>query len=215
MNKNQVYEELDRIYAECKEDGWVEQDDIPATGISLESINQAKEFLRYVDLEITPYVVPYDNGDVGFEWHIDDRLACVNFKDDNQFSYAIVTPVENYYGTSEQNYQNQMKVANRLSIMLESVDSVNTFDVKTIQDANILYLAYLEDLMRKWENKDPFKYSIIRDIRNWYKRHFEKFFIGNKHYVILTEAKYNELVNSTRNDYNTVSSKENTNEGRI
>lgn len=215
MNKNQVYEELDRIYIECKEDGWTEQDNVPATGISLESINQAKEFLRYVDLENTPYVVPYDSGHVGFDWHIDDKLACVIFNNPDEFSYAVTTSLENYYGTCKQNYQNQIKVASRLSMMLEDVDSVNKFDAKTIQDANILYLAYLEDLMRHWESKDVFKYSIIRDIRNWYKRHFEKFFIENKSYVILTKAKYDELVNSTRNDYNTVSSKENTNEGRI
>lgn len=214
MNKNSVLVELDRIYAECKEDGWVEQDDTPATGISLESINQAKEFLRYLDLENTPYVVPYDTGDVGFEWHIEDKFACVIFNSLDELSYTITTPLENYYGTCKQNYQNQTKVASRLSTMLENLDSVNKFDAKTIQDANVLYLAYLQDQMKYWKNKDPFKYTIIQDIKDWYKSNFEKFFIQNKNYVILTETKYNELIERAGNNNTTVLVEEN-NESRI
>lgn len=114
-------EEIDKIYEECKQNNWANSKEEQCIGMNYNSILQAKEFASYIEDMEQPYVVPYSNGCIGFEWNINNNLISVMFKPEGSYIYSIITDTINDFGENKQNSKNQHDLLQRISnILIES-----------------------------------------------------------------------------------------------
>jgi hypothetical protein len=84
--------EIDRILAECTEDGWSEEEG--STAIHRASGDKAKAFVAMIDVSLfpVPEVIPEPDGDLALEWHRDNaRWVLASFQPDGQVNYACRT----------------------------------------------------------------------------------------------------------------------------
>lgn len=116
--KTSLTEEIDSIYKNCKQDGWVNNKKEKSLGINYSSTLQAKEFAGYIENLEQPYVVPFANGCIGFEWNVNNKLISVMFKSEGTYIYSIVTDTMNEYGENKQTIENQQNLFQRISQVL-------------------------------------------------------------------------------------------------
>ncbi len=116
--KTSLTEEIDSIYEDCKQDGWVNNKKEKSLGVNYDSTLQAKEFASYIEDMAQPYVVPFANGCIGFEWNINNKLISIMFKAEGSYIYSIVTDTMNEYGENKQTIENQQNLLQRISQVL-------------------------------------------------------------------------------------------------
>lgn len=120
--KTSLTEEIDNIYKDCRQDGWVNNKKEKSLGINYNSALQAKEFASYIEDLDQPYVVPFTNGCIGFEWNINNKLISIMFKAEGNYIYSIVSDTMNEYGENKQTIENQQNLLQRISqVLAESV----------------------------------------------------------------------------------------------
>lgn len=117
--RTSLTDEIDNIYEECKLDGWVNNKKEKSIGINYKSTVQAKEFANYIENIEQPYVVPYSNGCIGFDWIIDDKSISIMFKPEGSYVYSIITNTISDYGENKQTSKNQMNLFQRISSILQ------------------------------------------------------------------------------------------------
>lgn len=116
--RTSLVEEIDNIYEKCQKDGWVNNKKEKSKGINYQSTLQAKEFASYIDDMEQPYVVPYSNGCMGFEWNSNNILISIMFKPNNSYVYSIITDTISDYGENKQNSKNQQDLLLRIADIL-------------------------------------------------------------------------------------------------
>ena len=114
--------DIDRVYEECKNDGWGNLRNEKFVGLNQLSAHHAKEFACYIENIQQPNVVPYSNGCIGFEWNSSEKIISIMFKENGNFVYSIITDSVNDYGENKQTSENQQNLLSRISsILLEGV----------------------------------------------------------------------------------------------
>jgi len=121
--KSSLSDELNAISDKCKEDGWACDDNDSAKGISDVSVQQAQTFIEYIKNVPAPFVVPYYDGDIGFEWNIKNNIVIsIVFTGNDQFIFSIISPSGNVYGSKLQNAENQKEFMNTISKVLMNAE---------------------------------------------------------------------------------------------
>ena len=113
-----LIEEIDKIYDECKEEGWANLKKEKSLPLSYKSTVQAKEFASYIEDLPQPYVIPYVNGCIGFEWNSCNKAISIIFKPEGSYIYSIITNTLNDFGENTQNTANQRALFQRISQIL-------------------------------------------------------------------------------------------------
>ena len=119
-----LHEDIDRVFEECKYEGWSYDENEPARELNAITVNQAKEFSKYLHKIKTPKVIPYQSGNIGFEWNINNDIiisVIFNFEEQNQFIFSIITPETSECGTTKQNPHSQLEFAKRIMKELKDV----------------------------------------------------------------------------------------------
>lgn len=116
--KTSLVEEIDSIYENCKQDGWVNNKKEKSLGINYNSTLQAKEFASYIEDIEKPYVIPFANGCIGFEWNVNNKIISIMFKSEGTYIYSIVADTRNEYGENKQTIENQQNLFQRISQVL-------------------------------------------------------------------------------------------------
>lgn len=115
-------EELYDIYSECCQEGWAYDGKHPAKAIVLSSVYQAQDFIDYIENIEKPMVVPYFDGNVGFEWNIDnEKIISIVFKENKKIIFSILTSDRSEFGEYSQNIIPQQSLANRICELLNNV----------------------------------------------------------------------------------------------
>lgn len=121
MDKTLILAKLEEIYKECRQEGWYEENNFMSPSMPLVSVNQAKEFINYLDINSNciPSVVPYVDGYIGLEWNFEDVLISVIFRKPSLIDYAIISKFGNDYGTETQDEINQKELVKKIKNLIE------------------------------------------------------------------------------------------------
>lgn len=110
-----LYEELEQIYNNCKEDGWEIEDDYPSKGVIKESYEQAKRFIAYINNNTpVPNMDAYFNGLIGFTWDSEKASVSLMFKTNSTFTYSIVNDSTKQFVAAKQTKETQNEFIKKL-----------------------------------------------------------------------------------------------------
>lgn len=118
-----LFEEIENVYIECKETGWDNNKKNPSSGITKETVAQAKEFANFIsEIDKIPTVVPYSDGNIGLEWNIENNIiiSVVFIPQKQSFIYSIITNELNEYGENLQTTENQNEFVRKISRILKN-----------------------------------------------------------------------------------------------
>lgn len=98
--------ELEEMYKIGQHDGWLQIDDIDVKAISETSYVQAKCFVLLLEDEISlPTIIPDEDGFIGFQWQMDDKIASIYFIQNDKFMYIRVDNLNNEQESGILDYQ--------------------------------------------------------------------------------------------------------------
>jgi hypothetical protein len=112
--------ELEEVYYKCRKDNW---DDEGSSGISMASLNYAKEFTYILSsIEELPKVVPFGSGNLGLEWNIRccEIIITVLFEMDGTITFSMIAPNVDNYGSMNFSKTNIKFLIDRIKHILKT-----------------------------------------------------------------------------------------------
>lgn len=116
-----LLKELDEIYEECKEDNWDCED---GRGISIVSLNYAREFTYSLGKMRKPKALPFSTGMMGLSWHFNrnDFIITLLFSADGHISYSMIAPNIDDYGNISYSRHNIIFLIKKIKDILKIME---------------------------------------------------------------------------------------------